>query len=170
MRITLLVAMTVTGLAAAPAGAQAQRPAPVLEVSGAHAVFLDDDPIEHAALGGSVRWHLTSRVSVGPEITYLIGPGTDRDLLVTGNVTVDLRDPRGAAWARFVPYVLVGAGLFRHSERFGRERYTSQEPGATAGVGVRFRLTPYLWLAPELRLGWEPHIRIGATVVYQFGH
>jgi Outer membrane protein beta-barrel domain len=168
MRITaLLVALMVSGLAAAPAAGQAHPSALVLEVSGAHALFLDDDPIAHAALGGSIRWYVTSRVSVGPEITYMIGPGTDRDLLVTGNFTVDFRDPRGPA--RLVPYVLVGAGLFRHSERFGGQTFTSQEPGATVGVGVRFRVTPHLSIAPEVRLGWEPHMRIGATVAYRFG-
>jgi hypothetical protein len=169
MRIpSLLTALTLAGLAAAPAAAEGPRPAPVLEVSGAHALFLDDDPVEHAAVGASVRWYLTNRVSVGPEITYMIGPGTDRDLLVTGNVTVDLRDARGAGKARVVPYVLAGAGLFRHSERFGRETFTSEEPGATVGLGVRVRVTPHLSIAPELRLGWEPHLRIGASVAYDF--
>ena len=170
MRIApLLLALTVGGVGAAPAAAQAQGAAPVLEGSGAYALILDDDPIDHAAAGASVRWYLSRRVSVGPEISYMIGPGTDRDLLVMGNITMDLREPRGTAGARVVPYVLAGAGLFRHSQRFGRETFTSQEPGAAAGFGIRVRVTRQLSIAPELRLGWEPHLRIGASVAYDVG-
>ena len=141
-------------------------PDPIIEVSAARAGFLDDAPTEHGAIGAAARWYVNSLVSVGPEVTYMAGPGSDRDLFVTGNLTTDLR--RTGPSTRVTPYLLIGAGLFRHSETFSGGTYASTEWGVTAGGGVRIAATARLWIAPEFRIGWEPHARVGVTIGYSF--
>jgi hypothetical protein len=167
VRTVILLTAAVAGLlvVARPASAQSARPSPVVEISVARGAFLDETPILHGVVGGSARWYISRRVSLGPEVTYMAGPRSDRDLFVTGNLTVDLRPARPAA--RFTPYLVAGAGLFRHSDTFSGQRYTSSEGAVTAGAGVRIAATPRLWIAPELRVGWEPHTRVGVTVGYR---
>ena len=102
-----------------PARAQStDRPLPVVEFHTGWTGFADDATIDHAAFGGTGRFYLSPRVSVGPEITYLRGPRTDRDLMVTGNVTFDLLRPRAGRQPRVSPFLIAGAGIERHSERF----------------------------------------------------
>src|SRR5262245_56067348 len=105
----------------------------VAEFSVGDAVFADDAAIHHAALGGSLRWYVLPRLSLGPEFVYMRGPGTDRDLMATGNVTFDLLAPR--AGRRWTPFVVAGAGLFHHREQFGLLSFSSTEGAFTAGVG-----------------------------------
>ena len=166
MRTVILLAAGIAVLltTAAPASAQPDALAPVVEISVARGAFLDETPIVHGILGGSARWYVSRRVSIGPEVTYMVGPRSDRDLFVTGNVTVDLRPARAATWC--TPYLLAGAGFFRHSDTFSGQRYSSSEGAVTAGAGIRIGVTPRLWIAPELRVGWEPHTRLGVTVGY----
>jgi hypothetical protein len=147
------------------ASAQSDSARSAIEVSAARGAFLDDAPIEHAVIGAAARWYVSSRLSVGPEVTYAVGPGSDRDLFVTGNLTTDLRRARGSR--RVVPYVLIGAGLMRHSDRFSGRTYASSEWAVTAGGGVRIAATRRLWFAPEVRVGWEPHVRVGVTIGYR---
>jgi hypothetical protein len=86
---------TAAVLVAAASPAAGQQRSPVIEALGGWAGFLDDATIHHAVIGGSVRVSLTPRLSVGPEVVYLIGPNTARELYVTGQVFIDLTD--GAA-------------------------------------------------------------------------
>jgi hypothetical protein len=165
----LFVGAAASVIAAAPAAAQPDRPAPVVELSGGYAAFIDDGPIAHAVVAASARWYLSGRLSVGPEITYMIGPGSDRDLFLTGNLTVDLRAPGQGPRPRIVPYVLAGAGILRHTDSFFGETYAAHEGALTAGAGVRIRATPRVSIAPEFRIGWEPHTRLGVTVGYDLG-
>ena len=90
------------------------------------------------------------------------GPGRDRDLFATGNLTFDFFNP---ATARPVtPYLVAGAGVMRHTGEVGVGTYTSTEGTFTAGVGVRARLSNRAYLGAEWRVGWEPHTRIHAVV------
>ena len=80
------------------------------------AAFIDDAVIDHGVFGASARVYLTRRVSVGPEIVYMVGPGTDRDLFLTGNVMLDLR-PVDRRRSRYTPFLVAGAGLFQNRSR-----------------------------------------------------
>ena len=148
-------------LFSAGAGAQAQtpKPAPVVEVSAGYAGFVDESLIGHVLFGGSGRWYLTPRVSVGPEVVYMVGPDADRDLFVTGNVTFDLRRTPPAGRRRVMPYVVVGGGFFQHRDRFGPASFVSYEGAFTGGGGVRAWTSPATYVAGEVRVGWEGHIR-----------
>ena len=124
----------------APARAQALPPSHA-EVQTGWAGFVDDAMIDHAAFGGAARVYLTPRLAVGPEVGYLRGPRSDRDLMVTGNLTFDVLGPDcavvGGCRPRITPFLTVGAGFERHSDRFGPTTYASSEGAFTGGGGVR---------------------------------
>jgi len=161
---TMAVCLVLIACAAQESAAQ---PAPgwAVEGSAGWALFVDA-PI-HWLAGAGGRFYLTPRLAVGPEVVYMKGPGTDRDLMLTGNLTFDVL--RSGAPGRIVnPYVVVGGGLFQHRDEFASRTFTASDPAFTAGGGVRFALTHRLYVAPEARLGGELHVRSGISVGYRF--
>lgn len=148
-----------------PVAARSQeRPAPAVDLSIGYAGFVDEATIDHFMIGGGMRWHVTPRVSLGPEVVYMIGPREDRDLFFTGNVTFDILD-----FTAVTPYLVAGGGLMLHRDVFRTGPFWSNEGTFTAGGGVRARLTDRLYVAPELRIGWEPHWRVSATFGWRLG-
>jgi hypothetical protein len=76
-------------LGAYPAQAQeGRRPAPVAEFTAGTFLFPDDAIVHEAFIGGSVRFHLLPRLSIGPEVAYVQGSNHSH-LVATGNVTFD---------------------------------------------------------------------------------
>lgn len=136
------------------------RPAPAAEFLVGHAGFLDDTTSAHSVFGASARVYLTPRLAVGPEFVYMRGPGSDRDTFLTGNLTFDLLRPRAGRSPRVSPFVVVGGGLFTHSDRFATGTYASSEGAFTAGGGTRVWITNRIYGLVELRVGWEPHYRV----------
>jgi len=141
-----------------------QRGSTAVEFGGGYAAFVDESPIDHTVVGGALRFHLTPRISVGPEVTYMIGPGHDRDLFVTGNVVFDLLPSSRSRIPPVMPFVVAGGGIQRFSNRFGSSSFSSWEGAVTGGGGVRIRLSNRVYVAPEFRIGWEPHYRFIAAV------
>ena len=162
----LLVAASVT--AAQPARGTTGGPAGTVEFSAGYAGFVDDATIDHGLVGIASRWYLGPRLSIGPEAVYMQGPGGDRDLFLTGNVTWDLFGRNGRS-SRVVPFIVGGAGLMRHRARFGTQTFTSTEGAFTAGGGVRAGLNDRIFVAGDARLGWELHYRVTGTVGVRFG-
>ena len=156
--ITVLILGCVTSLLAGTAAAQSPRPA--VESSVGYAGFIDEAFINHFVVGGAVRAHLSPRLSIGPEVTFMRGPGGDRDWFFTGNATFDLVPPG----RRVTPYVLGGGGLMVHRESFVSGPFTSSEGAFTAGGGARVNVGSGWFVAPELRMGWEPHVRYSVTI------
>jgi hypothetical protein len=152
-------------LAPLPVAAQTGQGAPrvAVELTSGYAGFVDDATIDHAVIEGTVRFHVSPRLSVGPEVTYMVGPRDDRDWFLMGNVYFDFRSPAGRR-LRVAPFVVGGGGLMRHFDRFGPITYASSEGAFTAGGGVRLHLTDRVYVAPEYRIGWELHFRLTATV------
>jgi hypothetical protein len=148
-------------MTAAPAAGQSSAHPIALDATIGHASFVDDAGIPHSLGGGAVRVYLTPRLAVGPELVFMHGPGSDRDLLLNGTLTYDFIRPRRGAVS---PYVAAGAGLFSHSDDFGSVTYTSREGSFTGGGGVRVWITDRVYAAGDFRIGWEPHLR-GAGVV-----
>ena len=113
------------------ASAQAQnKPRPEIKATTGWVGFIDENwPI----VGGSARFYLTSRIGLEPEILYMIGPGSDRDVTLIPHISFDflLRE-------KVRPYVIGGAGLMRHSQDIGRIRFTDKEWVGNGGVGVKF--------------------------------
>ncbi|HEV8393323.1 MAG TPA: hypothetical protein VGQ37_03570 [Vicinamibacterales bacterium] len=168
-RLWVVLGLFVAGCLVFANGAFAQPAAPALEVTAGYAGFVDDATVSHALVGGLARWPVTPRVSIGPEVTYMRGPGSDRDLFVTGNVAWDLVSRSAQRPGLVVPYVLGGAGFFRHSDRFGPLTFASNEGTFTAGGGARVWVTQRVYIGGEARFGWELHTRVAGTVGVQLG-
>lgn len=153
-------------LATAPAGAQ---PAVAVEVLAGQSAFVDESPIGHFVLGGAARVHLAPRHSLGPEVVYMRGPRSDRDWFLTVNYTFDfVAQGDGHARRRVNPFLVAGAGVMRHSDRFGAATFSSSEGAFTGGGGVRVWLTDHVYALGEARAGWEPHIRFNGGVGVRF--
>ena len=167
MRIRLPALLTVfLALTAASALAQSSepRPSPAGEFLVGWAGFVDDATIDHSIYGAAGRVYLTPRLAVGPEVVYMIGPGSDRDLFVTGNVTFDLVARRQGRPRRVTPFVVAGGGFFQHSDRTGSSSFTSYEGAFTAGGGVRTWITERVYALADFRFGWELHARINGGI------
>jgi len=160
-------------LIAAPATAQptsGSGPMTAIDAIGGYAGFVDESLVDHAVFGASGRVHLSPRISIGPEVVYMRGPGFDRDLFVTGNLTFDfLVAPSDARRGTVNPFLVAGGGLMRHSNRFGSNTFTSSEGAVTGGGGVRAWITDRVYALGEFRLGWEPHYRVtgGVGIVWR---
>jgi hypothetical protein len=158
-----ILALAIVWSIPASAGAQVrENPRLAVDVSAGYAAFLDESPIAHATAGGAVRWRLSPRFSVGPEITFMKGPGGDRDLFLTGKAVVDFMPRRRAS-----PYFVADGGLMLHRDDFFHTgAFWAREGAVSFGAGARVRMTPRLSLAPEVRVGWEPHVRIGGVLTW----
>jgi acetylornithine deacetylase/succinyl-diaminopimelate desuccinylase-like protein len=162
VRLTLL-AGTIGLCLPDPAAAQ-DRPAPVAELSAGWVGFADDGAIVSEGLvGGAFRYYVHPRVSIGPEVVY-IGGQNHSHLVVTGNVTVDLRAPGAKGSRPIVPFITVGGGMFQTREEFFAGNFTSREGAFTAGGGVRAVVSDRVTLGVDARLGWETHVRLNGTI------
>lgn len=170
LRLVFAIASCVGVLAfqACPGLAQ-DRGRPTAESFGGWAGFVDNATKNHWVIGGGGRYYITPRMAVGPEVAYMSGPGSERNLMLTGNMTFDIFVPISAAMRRANPFVVVGGGLFQHRQRFQSGEFTSTEGAFTGGGGVRFWLTDRVYVAPELRIGWELHIRSTLAVGIRLG-
>ena len=153
----------------APALAQSVRPATSAEFLAGHAGFADDATIGHVVFGGAARIYVTPRISIGPEVTYMKGPNTDRDWFVLGNLTWDIRAPRAGRPPRVSPFLIAGGGFFTHSDRFASGTFTSSEGAFAAGGGTRVHLTDRVYLMGDFRIGWELHYRVTGGIGVSVG-
>ena len=143
--------------------AQAQEARVALEGTVGWAGFVDDATKHHAVYGAGARFFLTPRVSVGPELAYMVGPDADRDLFVLGSVWLDLLPP--AAESPVAPYVVFGAGYMGHRDELGRGPYYWRHEGSfTAGGGARVQVGDRVYVGGDVRIGWELHLRATAHV------
>jgi hypothetical protein len=168
-QLALAIGVVLSAGQAMAQDAPAPRPAPAVEGSLGWAGFGDEGIIHHTLLGGGARYYVSRRFSLGPELQFMIGPDSDRDLVVTGNVVFDLLGPTAARPRRTTPYLVVGGGLFRHSSRYFNETFASTEGAFTAGVGLRAWLGDRVFAGVDARLGWEPHLRLAGTVGVAIG-
>jgi hypothetical protein len=136
------------------------KPPGSVEVLAGYAGFVDDATIDHAVFGGAARVYLTPRISVGPEITYMQGPGGDRDWFFLGNLTWDIRHPRAGRPPRVSPFLIAGGGFFTHSDRVRTGTFTSSEGAFAGGGGTRVHITDRVYAVGDFRIGWELHHRI----------
>ena len=164
--LALVLALTIR---AAFAQSQDARPAPAVEFLAGYAGFADDATIDHGIIGAAARVYLTPRIAVGPELVYMRGPNSDRDLFLTGNLTFDVLSPRGGRQRAVSPFLVAGGGFFQHSDRFGPRDFTSYEGAFTAGGGVRGWITDRVYALADVRVGWELHIRVNGGVGVRLG-
>jgi hypothetical protein len=146
-----------------PAAAR-QRPAGAMEFSGGGYFFADETIVTEPFAGTAVRFYVSPLVSVGPEVVF-VPASHHTHFILTGNLTVDLRNRTNPMWGAITPFFVVGAGLFQtRADFFDRGQSVSSEGAFTIGAGVRARLGPRLTLGTEFRFGWEPHVRANAVL------
>jgi hypothetical protein len=160
MRISLVVVIVLM----TPLAVEARQALPSIDIEGAWLAFPDEGIVNEPLIGGAARWHLTPRLSLGPEVVYIHG-ASHSHLVVTGNVVFDFRPDQSVQ-----PFIVVGGGMFQTHEEFFDDAFTSREGAFTAGGGVRARLTDRVSAGLDARVGWEPHIRIGGVVCIRLGH
>ncbi len=168
IRLSAGLVLTSVLIWAAPAGAQAIRPPASFEILAGHAGFVDDATIEHSVVGGAARIYVTPRISLGPEITYMHGPNTDRDWYFLGNLTWDIRHPQAGRPPRVSPFLIVGGGFFTHSDDFPSGTFTSSEGAFAAGGGTRVHITDRVYAMGDFRIGWELHYRVTGGIGLAF--
>lgn len=145
-----------------------ERPAPAAEFTAGWVGFADDGIVSETMIGGSARWYVSPRVSLGPELAYIHGED-HHHLVVTGNLVLDLLGPASGQPRAVTPFVVIGGGIFRTSETFFGDAVSSNEGAFTAGGGVRASVGERVTAGVEARLGWETHLRINGTVGVRFG-
>jgi Outer membrane protein beta-barrel domain len=140
-----------------------QKPRPEIKATAGWIGFIDEDWVDHTTVGASARFYLTTRIGVEPEVLYMIGPGSDRDVTLIPHVTFDFMSRE-----KVRPYVIGGVGLLHHSQKIGPIRFADNEWVGNGGLGVNFFLTPRLFVAPEFRMGFETIIRAAGNIGFTF--
>src|SRR5262245_59120818 len=108
-----LVAVFATALAH-PGFAQ-ERPSPAIELAGGALLFADDGIVEEGFFGGNARFYLSPRISVGPEVAFVLGENHSHFML-TGNLTCDLLSPVNNRRRAVTPFVAAGRDLSRSDD------------------------------------------------------
>ena len=147
----------------APVGAQT-RPVAMLEVVAGWAGFVDENWIDRTIIGVVGRMFVTERVAVGPEFVFLRGSGDEYDCTFTANATIDFVRDVGPSARRVVPYAVIGGGYLRQVTRVGPRQFASGEGTVSGGAGVRLSLGQRAFIAPEVRVGYEPELRFGVAL------
>jgi hypothetical protein len=169
MPVLPLVLLALLFQAERAAAQTAGRPDPAVELTGGYAGFADEGIVGHSVFGGAFRYHLSPRISVGPEVQFMFGSGGHRDLLLTGNMTFDLLSATGATPRRVTPFLVAGGGLFRSTDSSFGQSFSHNEGGFTGGGGVRAWFNERAYVASEFRLGWEAHFRVTGTIGVKLG-
>lgn len=163
----VLVIVLVWRLVAISSEAHAQdRPSAAIEVGAGALTFVDDGDPSEVMVGGTARWYVADRISIGPEFQYVDGDA-HHHTVVTANVVWDVvpdRRRRGVT-----PFVVAGAGVFQTYRTFDDRTYDSREAAFTAGGGVRVRVSPRLRLGAEVRVGRVWHVRASGFVGVALG-
>lgn len=140
-----------------------------VEAVTGHAGYVDEVWDNRVMVGGLVRFPLSPRTMLGPEVIYQRGRDGEHEWLMTGSATFDL----GAAGVRraVTPFVVAAAGVSRRSSLVGRGPGTTElvpyhtyEFTASGGIGARIALARDVFLSADGRLGWEPERRVTVTL------
>jgi Outer membrane protein beta-barrel domain len=147
-----------------------EHPRPAVELAAGALLFADDGVVKEGFVGGTARFYVLPRISIGPEIAYIQGE-RHHHVMLTGNLTFDFLDPLSGGRPRsLTPYAVVGAGVFQTKQQFpNNDTFTSSEGAFTAGGGVRARVGNAVTVGAEARVGWELHLRVNGTIGIQLG-
>lgn len=163
MRLQTVIVFGVIELMAV--AVSAQHRGWVAEVSGGWAGLVDDATKDYLLVGGTVRRHVSPRVSVGPEFVIMSNSDLvgDRNVMLTGNVVLD-----AAPDARVSAFAIGGVGMFWGREQLRDGPYWSSDPAFTAGGGLRVNVTESVTLGGEYRIGWELHQRVSGFALVRW--
>jgi hypothetical protein len=160
--IAILVVFAVHG--------EAQELPLVVDGTAGYAGFVDDATKNFFVAAGSIRKHVTPRLSIGPEFVFMQGGSgvTDRVIMLTGNVVFDIYPTHGANARRATPFLVGGFGGFWRRDQVGTGPFWAFDPAFTAGGGLRARIADRVSVAGEYRIGWELHQRLTGSIGFEF--
>jgi hypothetical protein len=149
-----------------PALAAAQSPSWTGTLTAGWTGVVDDSTKNYLVLGGSLLKQVTPRLRFGPELTVLRNASliTDRVIVVTANVTYDLRKSAPDVRGGVVPFLVGGGGVMFGRDRVNNGPFWWRDPAFTGGLGVRVSLNDMAEVGAEYRLGWELHQRVTASL------
>lgn len=150
-----------------PAAAQ-ERPAFRLDGTVGWVGFADDGVVSETMAGAGARWYVGRRISLGPELVFIDG-NNHHHLVVTANLTFDVRGPSADGRERLTPFVVAGGGVFRTTESFPDGEYSSTEGAFSAGGGLRAPIGDRVSIGVDARIGWELHVRVNALASVRLG-
>jgi hypothetical protein len=163
--VLLLIAAFPSGMAWAqsPTGGEEQIRKSRIEVSGGAgwAGFPDEDWLHHVTVGTLARIQIVGGLKLAPEFTYMYRSQADRDLVLVPNLVYEFRRN-----AKMVPYIIGGVGLLRHYEKYPNWERAANGGTFGVGFGAKIFIKSRVYVAPEVRFGWEPFLRIGGSVGY----
>jgi hypothetical protein len=118
------------------------------------------DITKHTMVGGAADVRLVAGLRVGSEFLYYIGPEDDRDMTLSLTTSYDFKRE-----GRAIPFVTVAGGMLRRSYggAWWSESFTS-----SAGGGVKIALSKRVFIAPEIRAGWNPVFQASVRLGYRF--
>lgn len=165
---TFICAFTLVLASTADVVEAQDRREPVLEVALGWVGFADDGVASEPLVGGTARFYLRPRISVGPELVYMRGERHSH-LVLTGNVTWDLLAASNGRPPRATPFLVVGGGMFQTRESFSTGTFTSTEGALTAGGGLRGVIGNRIIVGLDARVGWETHVRVNGLIGIALG-
>lgn len=119
--------------------------------------FLDEAPDNHLLVAGSARFYITRKFSVEPEVQYLRRDSRHPDWVFVPNFTYDFKTGRRT--------------LCHHRPRRAtklRQQFQPHRRIYQWGQWGQALFTDRWFIAPEFRLGLEPHARLSAAIGYSF--
>jgi hypothetical protein len=125
----------------------------------------NEKPIDHYLLSVSLRVSIAWGLSLEPELSYLVGPGGDHDIVLAPVVSWEFGK------SRVRPYVLGATGVLWHE--YGLVTWQSEFHPA-AGFGIRAQLSNRWSVSPEFRVGHSrghasaPLVGFNVGVGYRF--
>jgi len=137
--------------------------------------FCDDNgACPHFVVGTALRIHLSRHWSIEPEFNYMRRSSNDEDYVFQPNVVYEFNS-RGS---RFVPYLIGGVGVIKHKSVYNGSDFVTSAPtrydtsyttwSASAGAGLKVFVTKRLFVAPEVRIGYQPYTRATVGIGYVF--
>lgn len=118
--------------------------------AGAVQKYLDESFPDHWGAGSSVRFYISNRFAIEPEILYARSRWSDfvqeSRLVVQPNLVYDL-SRRG----RISPYLIGGLGYERFRGIEPAPRFTDSRLTGSGGIGVKVFLSDRVFVAPQVR-------------------
>ena len=133
------------------------------EISGGAgwAGFADDGWLHHVTATAQARLRIAGGLKFAPEFSYMYRSAADRDLVFVPNLVYEFRRD-----SKVAPYLIGGVGILRHYEKHPCWSWASNGKTFGFGFGTKIFVSQRFYVAPEVRFGWEPFLRIGGSIGY----
>ena len=106
MRLVLVAIVALLVNAICASAAAQERPGAVVDAVAGWVGFADDAVVDETLVGGALRWYLSPRIAVGPELVHISGERHSH-FIATGNLTWDILSPASDGPRAVLPFRVV---------------------------------------------------------------